>query len=69
MKKVIVSSNRQSREHKSNPHIESDLNSRLKKSNCMWYENNIRIETQDLGNGYSRIEISENKEQKQPKLL
>jgi hypothetical protein len=53
MKKIIVSSNRQSREYKSNPHANSDLNSRLKKSNCIHYDENTKI--YDLGNGYSRI--------------
>lgn len=57
MKKIIISINRQSREHKSNPHIDSDLNSRLKKSNCIKYDKNIKI--QDLGNGYSRIVVNE----------
>lgn len=62
MKKVIVSSKRQSREHKSNPHMDSDLNSRLKKSNCIEYDRNMRI--QDLGNGYSRIVNNENEKKK-----
>lgn len=57
MKKIIISSNRQSREHKSNPHVNSDLNSRLKKSNCIKYDKNIKI--QDLGNGYSQIVVNE----------
>jgi len=53
MKKVIVSDNRQSREYKSNPHLNSDLDSRLKKSNYVQYDKDTKIE--DLGNGYSRI--------------
>lgn len=57
MKKIIISSIRQSREHKSNPHINSDLKSRLKKSNCIKYDGNIKIH--DLGNGYSRIVVNE----------
>lgn len=53
MKKIVVSKQRQSREHLSNPHTNESLNKRQKKSGCIAYSKKSTFE--DLGNGYSRI--------------
>ncbi len=58
MKKVVVSNKRHSREHKSNPHAGIDIKSRLKKSNCIYYDKNTTLK--DLGNGYSVVIQSKN---------
>lgn len=55
MKSIVVSKTRKSREYVTNPHACTDLNDRLKKSNCVHYGDNIEL--RDLGNGYSHINI------------
>ncbi|WP_312045092.1 hypothetical protein [Anaerotignum sp.] len=53
MKRVTISSKRQTREYISNQHQENDLHSRMVKSKCIDYRNNSEII--ELGNGYSKI--------------
>lgn len=53
MKKVVVSQKRKTQEYMANPHINTNLDIRLKKSGCIRYGKSKKIT--DLGNGYIKI--------------
>lgn len=53
MKKVVVSQERKTQEYMANPHINTNLDIRLKKSGCIRYGKSKKIT--DLGNGYMKI--------------
>lgn len=53
MKKVVVSKERRTREYMANPHMDTNLDERLKKSGCCRYDKRKRIT--DLGNSYMKI--------------